>query len=221
MQPDLGMTASIMGGACALVALCAMVRVACIDVRWLEIDPGWAALASCAALGAVVAVEGEGAFAGAVGTAALTGGAAWLAGRLRPGGIGQGDVTLLAVVGLVAGPKFLAPVLAIGAAFCLASCVAYGLARGKRPGRILRHLVPAGPPLMAALGPVFAWRIAVAIRPDLVLEEALAVVFLAFAGSSGLAAALIAGALPMAVRRRAMPATSRDPGGRINQGKET
>lgn len=219
MQPDLGMTASIAGAACALAALWAMVRIACIDVRCLEIDSGWAALAGCAALGAVVAVEGGGAVPGAVGTAALTGGAAWLAGRLRPGGIGQGDVTLLAVVGLVAGPQFLWPVLLIGAAFCLASCVAYGLARGKRPGRIFRHLVPAGPPLMAALAPVFAWRVAAAIWPDLVLEAALAAVWLAVAGPVALAAALVAGALPMAVRRRAMPATSRGPGGRINQGK--
>lgn len=219
MLHDPGMTATVLGAASALLALGAMVRIACIDLRWLEIEPGWAALAGGAALVAFVSVEGGGAFAGAVGTAALTGGAAWLAGRLRPGGIGQGDVTLFAVVGLVAGPQFLAPVLVIGAGFCLACCVAYGLARGKRPGRILRHLVPAAPPLMAALGPVFAWRIAVAIRPDLVLEEALAVVFVTLAGLAALTAALVAGALPMAIRRRAIPATPRGPGGRINQGK--
>ncbi len=221
MQPDLGMTASIVGAACALVALWAMVRIACIDVRRLEIDPGWAALAGCAALGAVVAVEGGGAVPGAVGTAALTGGAAWIAARLHPGGIGQGDVTLLAIVGLVAGPRFLAPVLVIGAAFCLASCVAYGLARGKRPGQIHRHLVPAAPPLMAALGPVFAWRAAVAIRPDLVLETAMAAAFMAIAGPAALAAALVAGALPMAVRRRAALATPSGSRSRINHGKET
>lgn len=220
MQPDLGMTTSIVGAACALVALWAMVRIACIDVRWLEIDPGWAVLAGCAALGAIVAVEGGRAVAGAVGTAALTAGATWLAGRVRPGGIGQGDVMLLAVVGLVAGPRFLAPVLVIGAGFCLASCVAYGLARGKRPGRILRHMVPAGPPLMAALAPVFAWRIAAAIRPDLVLEEALAAVFLALAGSAALAAALVAGALPMAIRRREALTTPCGSRSRVNQAKE-
>ena len=219
MQPDLGMTASIVGAACALVALWAMVRIACIDTRWLEIDPGWAALAGCAALGAVVAVEGRAAVIGAVVAASLTAGAAWVAARLRPGRIGQGDVVLFAVVGLVAGPQLLAPVLVVGAAFCLASCVAYGLARGKRPQRIFGHMVPAGPPLMAALGPVFAWRIAVAIWPDLVLEEALAVIFLAIAGPAALVAALVAGALPMAVRRRAIQATSRGPGARINQGK--
>lgn len=219
MPHDPGMTASILGAASALLALVAMVRIACIDTRWLEIDPGWAALASCAALGAVVAVEGGRAIVGAVGTAALTGGVAWLAGHVRPGGFGQGDITLLAVVGLVAGPQFLAPVLAIGAGFCLAACVAYGLARGKRPGRILRHMVPAAPPLLAAVGPVFAWRVAAAIWPDPVLEAALAAVWLAVAGPVALAAALVAGALPMAVRRRAMPATSRGPGGRINEGK--
>ena len=201
MPHDPGMTALVLGAASALLALCAMARVACIDVRFLEIDPGWAAIAALAGLGALVAVEGTGAYRNAVIAAALAGGAAWFAGWLRPGGIGQGDVTLFAVVGLVAGPQFLAPVLVIGAAFCLASCVAYGLARGKRPGRILRHLFPAGAPLMAALGPVFAWRVAVAVRPDLVPEGALAVPALALAGSVALAAALVAGALPMAVRR--------------------
>lgn len=219
MQPDLGMTASIVGAACALVALWAMVRIACIDVRWLEINPGWAALAGCAALGAVVAVEGGGAVAGAVGTAALTGGAAWVAARLRPGRIGQGDVVLFAVVGLVAGPQLLAPVLVVGVAFCLVSCVAYGLARGKRPMRIFRHMVPAGPPLMAALAPVFAWRVAAAIWPDPVQEAALAAAWLAIAGPVALAAALVAGALPMAVRRRATPATTCGSRSRVNQGK--
>ncbi len=219
MLHDPEMTASVVGGMSALLALCAMARVACIDIRCLEIDPGWAVLAGGAALGALVAVEGVGACSGAVLAAAAAGGAAWLAGRLRPGGIGQGDVTLLAVVGLVAGPQFLAHVLVVGAAFCLASCVAYGLARGKRPVRIFRHMVPAAPPLMAALGPVFAWRIAVAIWPDLNLETAMAAAFMAIAGPAALAAALVAGALPMAVRRRAIPATPRGPGGRINQGK--
>ena len=219
MQPDPGMTASILGAMSALLALGAMARIACIDLRCLEIDPGWAALAGVAALGAIVAVEGGRAVAGAVVAAALTGGAAWVAARLRPGRIGQGDVVLFAVVGLVAGPQFLAPVLVIGAAFCLASCVAYGLARGKRPMRSFRHMVPAAPPLMAALAPVFAWRIAAAIWPDLVLETAMAAAFMAIAGPAALAAALVAGALPMAVRRRAIPATPRGPGGRINQEK--
>ena len=221
MPHDPEMMASVLGAAFALLALWAMARLACIDVRCLEIDPGCAALAGCAALGAVVALEGAGAVAGAVVAAALTGGAAWVAARLRPGRIGQGDVVLFAVVGLVAGPQLLAPVLVIGAAFCLASVVAYGVARGKRPQRICRHMVPAAPPLMAALAPVFAWRVAVAIWPDLVPEGPMTATVLVFAGFVALAAALIAGALPMAVRRRAMPATSRGPGGRINQGKET
>ena len=220
MLHDPGMTATVLGSASALLALGAMVRIACIDLRCLEIDPGWAVLAGGAALGAIVAVEGGGAVAGSVGAAALTSGAAWLLGHLRPGGIGQGDVTLFAVVGLVAGPQFLAPVLVIGAGFCLASSVAYGLARGKRPGRILRHLVPAGPPLLAALGPVFAWRIAAAIWPDLVLEDALAVAFLAITGPMALAVALVAGALPMAVRRRAAPAAPCGSRSRVNQERE-
>lgn len=220
MPHDPGMMASFLGAASALLALCAMVRIACIDLRCLEIDPDWAALAGSAALGALVAVEGRGAVIGAVVAASLTAGAAWIAARLRPGAIGQGDVVLFAVVGLVAGPRFLAPVLVIGAAFCLASCVAYGLARGKRPKRVFRHMVPAGPPLMAALAPVFAWRIAAAIWPDLILEEALPVAFLAIAGPAALAAALVAGALPMAVRRRAAPATPCGSRSRVNQAKE-
>lgn len=219
MPHDPGITAAVLGAGSALLAIFAMGRIACVDVRRLEIDPGWTALAACAGLGALVAAEGPGALPGSIATAAAAGGAAWIAVRLRPGRIGRGDIGLLAVTGLLAGPRLLVPVLVMGTAFCLASCVAYGLARGKRPGRIFRHLVPAAPPLMAALGPVFAWRIAAAVRPDFVLEEVLAAVFLALAGSSALAAALIAGALPMAVRRRAMSVTPRGPGGRINQGK--
>ena len=220
MQHDPGMTASLLGAASALLALFAMARIACIDVRFLEIDPGWAAIAALAGLGALMAVEGMGAFRNAVVAAALAGGAAWLATRLHPGGIGQGDVTLYAVVGLVAGPQMLAPVLVIGAAFWLASCVTYGMARGKRPGRILRHMVPAGPPLMAALGPVFAWRVATAVRPDLVPEGPMTATVLVFAGFVALAAALIAGALPMAVRRRAAPTTPCGSQSRANQAKE-
>ena len=221
MLHDPGMTATVLGAACALLALWAMARLACIDVRCLEIDPGCAALAGCAALGAVVALEGAGAVAGAVVAAALTGGAAWVAARLRPGRIGQGDVTLFFVVGLVAGLQFLAPVLVMGTAFCLASCVAYGVARGKRPVRIFRHMVPAGPPLMAALAPVFALRVAAAIWPEPIQEAALDEVWLAIAGPVALAAALVAGAWPMAVRRRAALATPCGSRSRINQGKET
>ena len=185
----------------ALLALAAMARVACIDIRSLEIDPGWTAIAACAGLGALAAAEGLGALPVAAAAAAAAGGAAWIAARLRPGRIGQGDVGLLALAGLLAGPRLLAPVAAVGASFVLVSCVAYGLARGKRPGRIHRHLVPAGPPLMAALGPVFAWRIAAAASPDLAPERPLAAVALAFTGLAALAAALAAGALPMARRR--------------------
>ena len=213
MPHDPGITIAVLGAGSALLAIFAMGRVACIDVRRMEIDPAWTALAACAGLGALVAAEGHGVLPGSIATAAAAGGAAWIAGRMRPGGIGQGDVMLLAVVGLVAGPQFLAPVLIMGAAFCLASCVAYGLARGKRPGRVHRHLVPAGPPLMAALGPVFAWRIVAAIRPDLVPDGDLLAAALAFPGVTALAAALVAGALPMAVRRLAAS--------RIHQGKET
>lgn len=212
MPHDPGIMIPVLASGAALLAIFAMGRVACIDVQRLEIDPGWTALATCAGLGALVAAEGPGALPGSIATAAAAGGAAWIAVRLRPGRIGQGDVTLFAVVGLFAGPQFLAPVLLIGASFLLASCVAYGLARGKRPLRIHRHLVPAGPPLMAALGPVFAWRIAVAVRPDLVPDGDILVAAVAFPGVAALAAALVAGALPMALRRLAES--------RIHQGRE-
>ena len=220
MPHDPGNLASVLGAGSALLALVAMARVACIDVRRLEIDPAWTAVAACAGLGALVAAEGPGALPAAIGTAAAAGGAAWIAVRLRPGRIGQGDVTLFAVVGLVAGPQLLAPVLIMGASYLLASCVAYGLARGKRPGRIHRHLVPAGPPLMAALGPVFAWRIVAAARPDLVPDGDLLAAALAFPGVAALAAALAAGALPMAVRRWATPATTCGPRGRASHQRE-
>ena len=220
MPHDPGILALVLGAGSALLALVAMARVACIDVRRLEIDPGWTAVAACAGLAALVAAEGPGALPAAIATALFAGGAAWIAGRLRPGRIGQGDVTLFFVAGLLTGPLFLAPVLVIGASFLLASCVAYGLARGKRPGRIHRHLVPAGPPLLAALGPVFAWRIMAAIRPDLVPDGDLLAAALAFPGMTALAAALVAGALPMAARRRAVVTKPCGPRGRANQKRE-
>ena len=213
MPHDPGILALVLGAGSALLALVAMARVACIDIRSLEIDPAWTAVAACAGLGALVATEGPGALPGLIAAAAAAGGAAWIAVRLRPGRIGRGDVGLLAATGLLAGPQFLAPVLVTGASFLLASCVAYGLARGKRPRRLFRHMVPWAPPFMAALGPVFAWRIVAAVRPDLVPDGTLLAAALAFPGVAVLAGMLAAGALPMARRRLAES--------RIHQRKET
>ncbi len=204
MPHDPGTAASVLGAASALLALVAMTRVACIDMRSLEIDPDWAAFAAWSGLGALVAVEGLQAWPEAVAVAALAGGAAWLLALLRPGRIGQGDIGLLALVGLVAGPALLTPVLCLAVVFSLASCAAYGLARGKRPQRLFRHMVPAAPAFVAALAPVFAWRVASAIRPDLVPRAADGAVFIALAGAAVLSAGLLAGALPMAVRRRSL-----------------
>lgn len=226
MPHDPGTLGAVLGAGSALLALFAMARVACIDMRHLEIDPDWAALAAFAAIGAMLAVEGPSAFPGAAAGAAIVGGVAWLAARRRPGRIGQGDIGLLAVTGLVAGPKLLAPVLGLATAFCLAFCVAYGRARGKKLGRVFRHMVPAAPPFMAATGPIFAWRVAGGIWPGAVPPLADGAVFVLLAGTLALAAGLLAGALPMALRRRAA-ARGTDPRGvdrRIHQpehGKET
>ena len=226
MPHDPGTIGAVLGAGSALLALFAMARVACIDVRQLEIDPDWAALAGFAAIGAMLAVEGPRAFPDAAAGAALVGGVAWLAARLRPGRIGQGDVDLLAVTGLVAGPKLLAPVLGLAAAFCLAACVAYGKARGKQLGRVFRHMVPAAPPFMAAAGPFFAWRVADGIWPGAAPPLADGAVVVLLAGTVALAAGLLAGALPMALRRRTA-ARGTDPrgrGSRIHQpehGKDT
>ena len=225
MPHDPGLLGAVLGAGSALLALFAMARVACIDVRHLEIDPDWAALAAFAAIGAMLAVEGPNAYPGAAAGAALVGGVAWVAARLRPGRIGQGDIGLLAVTDLVAGPKLLAPVLGLATAFCLAACVAYGKARGKRLGRIFRHMVPAAPPFMAAAGPIFAWRVAAGIWPGALPEPTDGAVVVLLAGTLALAAGLLAGALPMALRRRAA-ARGADPrglDGRIHQtehGKE-
>ena len=219
MPHDPGTLGAILGAGAALLALFAMARVACVDVRHLEIDPDWAALAAWAAIGAMLAVEGPRALPPAAAVAALLGGAAWLTARSCPGRIGQGDVGLFAVIGLVAGPKLLAPVLGLATAFCLAACLAYGQARGKRLGRSLRHMVPAAPPFMAALGPFFAWRIAGGLWPGTVPQVADGAATIALAGTGLLSAGLIAGALPMAVRRRAAAkaAALRGHGGRIHQ----
>ena len=196
----------------ALLALVAMARVACVDVRRLEIDPVWTALAACAGLAATVAVSGPATAPGALAAAAAAGGAAWLAARLRPGAIGRGDIGLFAAVGLIAGPDLLPPVLCLAAAFGLVTAVAYGLARGKSPGRLPAHMFPAALPFMAALAPAFAWRTvsgaASGPGPGAVPPPFPAAA-VASAGALALASGLLAGALPMAVRR-----LRRGPGGR-------
>ncbi|MYG26978.1 MAG: hypothetical protein F4213_13305 [Boseongicola sp. SB0677_bin_26] len=216
MPHDPGTVASVLGAGSALLALFAMARVACIDIRSLEIDPDWAALAGWAGLAAIMAVEGPGAWPEAAVTATVAGGATWLAVRLRPGGMGRGDVVLLALVGLIAGPDRLLPVMCLGLAFCLMATVAYGRARGKR---FLGHMVPGALPFMAALGPVFAWRIASGLRPEAVPPGTDCAVFVGLAGIAFLSAGLLAGALPMAARRSAAARADRSRGhdGRIHQ----
>ncbi|MYH50281.1 MAG: hypothetical protein F4151_12325 [Gammaproteobacteria bacterium] len=225
MPHDPGTMASVLGAGSALLALSAMARIACIDIRSLEIDPDWAAFAGWAGLAAIVFVEGPSAWPGAIAVASVAGGAAWLALRLRPGGIGQGDVALFALAGLVAGADLLAPVMGLLVGFSAVAAVAYGLARGKG-GRALLHPVPAALPLMAALAPVFAWRVAHAVSPGAVPATADMAAFVALSGLALLSAGLVAGALPMAVRRRAAASAAQRRGhdGRIHQpedGKET
>lgn len=219
MPHEPGAVASVLGAGSALLALFAMARVACIDILLLEIDPDWAALAGWAGLAAIMAVEGPGAWPEAAMTATVAGGTAWLAVRLRPGGIGQGDVGLLALVGLVAGPDRLLPVMCLGLAFFLIAAVAYGRARGRR---FLRHMVPGALPFMAALAPVFAGRIASGVRPGAVPSAADGAILVALAGFAFLSTGLLAGALPMAVRRRGAARSGRSRGhdGRIHQPKQ-
>ncbi|MYE03278.1 MAG: hypothetical protein F4Y03_18790 [Alphaproteobacteria bacterium] len=133
------------------------------------------------------------------------------------GRIGQGDVGLFAVLGLVAGPELLPPVLGLSAVFCLAACIAYGLARGKRPA--FRSAIPAALPCMAALAPVFAWRVMSGIGPEAVPPNVGSAAAAALSGLAFLSVGLLAGALPMAVRRRdtARVAQLRARDGRIHQ----
>jgi len=183
-----------------LVALVAMARVTCVDVRRLEIDPAWTALAACAGLAAAVAVDGPATVPGAGAAAAASGGAAWLAARLRAGAVGRGDIGLFAAVGLAAGPDLLPPVLCLAVAFSLVTAVAYGLARGKSRRRLAAHMFPAALPCMAALAPALAWRTVSGVTPLAAGPAGAATV--ALAGSLALACGLLAGALPMAVRRQ-------------------
>lgn len=209
MPHDPGIAAIALGVGSALLSLFAMARVACMDARRMEIDPAWIAVAACAGLAAVLAVEGPGAWPGAVGAAAMAGGAGWLAVRLHPGWVGQSDIGLLAMLGLLSGPRLLLPVIGLSVAFFPVAFFAYGLARGKRRGRIFRHMIPLAPPYVAALAPAFAWRIASAVRPDLVPAGTRSALAVSLAGVLALAGMLLAGALPMAARRRAMAAGSR------------
>ncbi len=219
MPHDPGILALVLGAGSALLALVAMIRVACIDIRSLEIDPVWTAFAAGAGLGAVVAVQGPGVLPAAAWTALIGTAAGWLAGRT--GRLGQGDIGLFAMVGLVAGGTgILMPVLALSIAFGIAACLAYGLARGKRLRRLFRHMVPVATPVVAALAPAFAWRVTTSLRPGLVPDGAWSAAAVALAGSVVLAGMLAAGALPMAVRRRAVVTKPCGPRGRANQQRE-
>lgn len=223
MPHDPGMTASVLGAASALLALVAMMRVACIDLRCFMIDLDWAELAGWASLGAIIAVEGPGVWPWAVAAGTLAGSVAWLATRLRPGRIGLGDVALCAVLGLVAGPNHAPFVMALVIAFLIAALAAYGLARGKG---LFGSGVPYALPAMAALSPAFAWRVASDIWPGSVPQGDEGSVLIALAGTVLLACGLLAGALPMALRRRAAARAAQPRGrdSRIHQprhGKET
>lgn len=231
MPHDPGTMASILGAGGAFLALLAMARVAsgdvgCIGVRYCEIDPDWLAVAGWAALAAIIAVEGVDAFWVAVAMAMVMAGAAWLMRRARLRGMGAGDIGVFAFVGIVAGPERLPLVAVLVSAFIVVTTVVYGLARGKRGHRVFRHLVPAALPLAAVLGPVFALRIAAGIWPETIPPVADGAAFVALAGAGLLSAGLVAGALPMAVRRRAGARVTQrcGPDGRIDHpqdGKET
>ncbi len=140
----------------AVAALCAMVMVARIDCRRFEIDPLWLAILALSGTGAVLLAEGARAFPGSLVCAALAGSVTALVRYLRPGRIGQGDIGLLAVMGLIAGPDLLPLVLAVFVIFVLLTSAAWSRARGKR---LFRSMIPAALPAMAALAPVFLWRI--------------------------------------------------------------
>lgn len=200
MPHDPGMAASVLGAASALLALIAMTRVACIDLRCFMIDLDWAELAGWAALGAIMAVEGPGVWPQSVVAATVAGGLAWLATRLRPGRIGQGDIALCAVLGLVAGPEHAPFVMVLVIAFLPGAFVAYGLGRGRGA---FGSGIPFALPAMAALGPAFAWRVASGIWPGAVPQGHEGFVLIALAGTVLLACGLAAGALPMTLRRRA------------------
>ena len=232
MPHDPGMTALILGAGSALLALLAMGRIACSDigcmsVRYAEIDPDWVTFAGWSALAAIVAVEGGEAYLDGVMMATVTGGTAWLMRRTVPRGQGAGDIGLFAVIGVCAGSEHLPLVAAVGSVFATATGMAYGLARGKRFRHFfLRHLVPWALPFMAVVAPMFALRVAGGIWPETIPQVADGVVVIALAGTALLSAGLVAGPLPMAVRRRAAvkAAAPRGHDGRIQQskrGKET
>ena len=218
MPHDPGTVVSILGAGSALLSLFAMARVACIDNRCLEIDPVWAALAGWAGLGAIVVLEDPAAWPADVARGLVVGGAMLLVARLRPGWCGKADAGLFALVGVLSGMEGLLLALTLAMAFCVVTCIAYGLARGKGR-RLHRHMFPWGPSCMAALGPMFACRVGTGIRPETVPPVTDGVVFIALAGTGFLSAGLIAGALPMAVRRRAAASAAalNGHGGRIHQ----
>ena len=218
-EPD--MIAAVLGAGSALLALFAMARVACIDVRRLEIDPDWTAFAGWSALAAIIAVEGVAAYAYAVLLAAILAGSAWLLQRRWPGGIGKGDIGVAALACVATGWERFPLAAGLLLAFCGTSCIAYGIARGKRLGRCIRHRYPMALPWMAAPGAVFAWRVAEALWPNVVPAGSWGVAAVALVGSAAMAVGLLAGAYPMHARRRAAVAQSSGSRCRVHQRKET
>ncbi len=140
----------------AVAALCAMVMVARIDCRCFEINPLWLGILALSGTSAILLAEGLRAFPGSLASAALAGGVTALVRYLRPGRIGQGDIGLLAAMGLLAGPDLLPLVLGLFVIFVLLTSAAWSRARGKR---LFGSMIPAALPAMAALAPVFLWRI--------------------------------------------------------------
>ena len=130
-----------------LLALMAMALVVLRDVRIFEIDFALLAIAALNTGVVVLAVDGPGALGGAMASALVIGLITAALCYWRPGWLGQGDIRLMAFVGLAAGPEHMPVTMVAFLAVAVLTSAAYSLARGKR---LFRSMFPAALPAMGA-----------------------------------------------------------------------
>ena len=141
LSPNTVLTAAL------LLALMAMALVVLRDVRIFEIDFALLAMAALNTGVVVLATGGPGALGGAMASALVIGLITAALCYWRPGWLGQGDIRLMAFLGLAAGPEHMPVTMTAFLAFAVLTSAAYSFARGKRP---FRSMFPAALPAMGA-----------------------------------------------------------------------
>ena len=128
-----------------------------------EIDPAGAIALAVSGILTILMLEGGYRSALSLAYALMTGVVTLVACRIWPGRIGQGDIGVMALLGLIGGPDFLLLLLWFFVLSALLTSAGYSWSRGKR---LFRSMFPVALPAMAAAAPVFCCRLAVGLWPE-------------------------------------------------------